>query len=156
MTSQPTLTIGEFKSTRETRRDVLLVEYRELVHTLVNGGITPKSKQAGRLDDIMVRLSISDDELATDIEAIKLQAHLAKSIAEFETKRPQLDKLHAKLTKAIAKAREELEAVDRRLAEAQHERHLAGQPYNKNRANVTRKQDLESSNVRIFGTPEHA
>ena len=154
MTSPPALTIDEFKHTRETRRDVLFAEYRELVRVL-DKGITAKSKQAGRLDDIMVRLRISDDDLATDIEAIKLHTHLAQSIAEFETKKPQLGKQYEKCTKAIARIRSELDAVDRRFTEAQQDRHLVGQPYNKNRSEVKRKQELESRNPRIFGPIEH-
>ena len=155
MTEQETLTLTEFKSARDSRRVVLFAEYRELVQALVQG-ISAKSKQAGRLDDIMVRLSISDDDLETDIEATMKHRQLSQSIAEFQVKQPQLDKQYAKWTKAIAKAREELEAVDRRLAEAQHERHLAGQPHNKNRADVLRKQELESRNPRVFGLIEHA
>ena len=154
MTSQPTLTIDEFKHTRETRRDVLLAEYRELVHSLVKG-ISTKSKQAKRLDDIMVRLSISDNDLATDIDAVKLRARLSQEIADFETRKPQLDKQCAKWTKAIAKALEDLAVVDRRLAEAHHKRRLAGEPHNKNRADVKRKEELESRNPRVFGPIEH-
>ncbi len=153
--STPTLTIAEFKGTRETRRDVLLVEYRELVQALVKG-ISAKSKQASRLDDIMVRLNISDDALATDVDAVKQHARLSQSIAEFQAKKPQLDKKCEKWTKAIDKVRKEMEAIERRLVEAQRERHLAGQPHNHYRADVTRKQALESHNTRMFGTPENA
>ena len=155
MTSQPALTIDQFKGTRETRRDVLFVEYRELVHALVKG-IDPKSEQATRLDDIMVRLSISDDTLASDMEDIKLHARISQSITEFEARKPELDKQYARLTKVITKARSEIEAADLRFTKAQHDRTLVGQPHNKNRANVTRKHDLESRNPRIFRTPEHA
>ena len=154
MTSQPTLTIDEFKHTRETRRDVLLAEYRELVQALVQG-TSMKSEPAERLDDIMIRLKISDDDLANDIEDTKQHARLSQSIAEFQAKQPQIDKQYAKCTKAIHKAREELEAVERRLNEAQHERHLAGQPHNRNRADVKRKQELESRNPRVFGPIDH-
>ncbi len=154
MTEQAALTLTEFKNTRETRRAVLLVEYRELVQALVQG-ISVKSKQAGRLDDIMVRLRISDDDLATDIEDTKQHSRLSQSIAEFQAKQPQLDKQYAKWTKAIHKAREEMEAVDRRLNEAQQERKLAGQPHNKNRAAVLRKRELESRNPRVFGPIGH-
>ncbi len=154
MTEQSTLTLTEFKSTRETRRAVLLAEYRELVRALVQG-VSVQSEQAGRLDDIMVRLSISDDELATDIEDTKQHRRLSQSIAEFQAKQPQIDKQYAKWTKAIHKAREEMGAAECRLAEAQHERHLTGQPHNRNRADVKRKQELESRNPRVFRPIEY-
>ncbi len=153
MTEQATLTLTEFKSTRETRRVVLLAEYRELVRALVKG-IPAKSKQAGRLDDIMVRLKISDDDLANDIEDTKQHSRLSQSIAEFQAKQPQIDKQHAKWAKAISKARADLEAAGHRLAEAQHERYLAGQPHNRNRGDLKRKLELESRNPRVFGSLE--
>jgi len=154
MTSQAALTLTEFKSTRDSRRAVLLAEYRELVRALVQG-TSMHSEQAERLDDIMVRLKISDDLLATDIEDTKQNSRLSQSIAEFQVKQPQIDKQYAKWTKAVHKAREELEAVERRLNEAQHERYLAGQPHNRNRGNLKRKQELESRNPRVFGPIEH-
>ena len=104
----------------------------------------------------MVRLSISDGELATDIEDTKQHSRLSQSIAEFQGKQPQIDKQYAKWTKAIHKARKDLEAAEHRLTEAQHERHLAGQPHNRNRADVLRLQELESRNPRVFGLIDHA
>ncbi len=154
MTSQTALTIDEFKITRETRRAVLLVEYRKLVGALVQDD-SMQTESAEKLDDIMSRLSISDDLLATDIEDTKQHRKLSKSISEFRAKQPQLEKKLQGLTEAIAKARSELEVADKRLNNAVGERQAAGQQHNKNRGDVTRKQELESRNPRVFGPTEH-
>ena len=157
MTEQatPTLTLTEFKSTRETRRAELLVEYRELVKALAQDD-SMQSTSGQRLDDIMARLKIGDDDLATDIEDTKQHRQLSQSIAEFQAKQPQIDKQHAKWTKVIAKVRKEMEEIERRMNEAQQERILAGQPHNRDRGEKIRKQELESRNTRMFGPPENA
>ena len=151
MTEQPALTLTGFKSTRDSRLAALLVEYRELVRVLAQDD-SMQSDQGGTLDDIMIRLKISDEDLATDIEDTKQHARLSRLITEFKAKQPKLDKQLAKLTEDIAKARFEIQSADRRLAEAQQDRHLAGQLHNTNRGNVRRKQELESRNSRLFGT----
>ena len=114
-----------------------------------------QTEQAARLDDLMVRLKISDEGLATDIEDTKQHSRLSQSISDFREEQPQIDKQYAKWEKAIHKARKDLEAAEHRLTEAQHERHLAGQPHNRNRADVKRKQELESRNPRVFGLIGH-
>ena len=147
-------TLSDFKSTRESRRAAFTNEYRELVRALAQGD-SMQSEQAGRLDDLMDRLKISDELLATDIEDTKQHSRLTQSISDFREEQPQIDKQYAKWEKAIHKARKELEAAEHRLTEAQHERHLAGQPHNKNRADVKRQQELESRNPRVFGPIDH-
>ena len=147
-------TLSDFKSTRESRRAAFTNEYRELVLALARGD-SMQSEQAARLDDLMDRLKVSDEGLATDIEDTKQHSRLTQSISDFREEQPQIDKQFAKWGKAIHKARKELEAAEHRLTEAQHERHLAGQPHNRNRADVKRKQELESRNPRVFGPIDH-
>ncbi len=102
----------------------------------------------------MLRLKISDDELAQDIEDTKQHSRLSQSIAEFQGKQAQIDKQYKKWTKVIAKERADLDSVQRRLDDAQRERYLAGQPHNRNRGDLKRKLELESRNPRVFGPLE--
>ena len=153
MTEQATTALSEFKSTRDSRRVLLLAEYREFVQALAQD-TSQQAERTERLDDVMLRLKISDDELAQDIEDTKQHGRLAQSIAEFQTKQAQIDKQYKKLTKVIAKERADLDSVEHRLAEAQQERYLVGQAYNRNRGDLKRKLELESRNTRVFGPLE--
>ena len=147
-------TLSDFKSTRTSRRAALKAEYRELVRTLAQED-SMQSEQAGRLDDIMDRLKVSDEGLATDIEDTKQHSRLTQSISDFREEQPQIDKQFAEWGKAIHKAKDDLKAAELRLIEAHRERHLAGEPYNKNRADMKCLQELESRNHRVFGLIDH-
>ncbi len=153
MIEQAATALSEFKSTRDSRRALLLAEYREFVQALAQD-TSQQAERAERLDDVMLRLKIGDDELAQDIEDTKQYSRLSQSIAEFQGKQAQIDKQYKKWTKVIAKERADLDSVQRRMDEAQHKRNLSGQPYNRNRGELKRKLELESRNPRVFGALE--
>ena len=141
--------LTDFGRIRDSRRNAALAEYRQTVEAIAAGDAEP-ADFAASLDNIMLMLSLSDDDLAQDVAII--QEHRQRQ-AKAESNQDERSELEAQLPDLDAKvvaAHETVRTAEHSLGEAQLERHRLGIQVKKARDNDEAITQIEKAHPRLF------
>jgi len=147
--SDPALILDDLSKIRQSRRSAAVAEYRQAVEGIASGHVTP-AELGSSLDDVMVRLSISDSDLATDVGVLRDIREYQQRIDDFDANRSEHDERSTKAEAALSKLNEEYRTFRQRHDDAEQDVRAAGAPFG--RANKARKKidKLERTNPRMF------
>ena len=145
---QPVL--DDIAEIRRSRHDAAVLEYRQIVETISAGDAKPV-EFGNALDDIMVRLNISDDDLASDVEAMREVIGCRERLAEFEPKRAEVQKRRDEAKAEVEKLEQEHKSWDMRRARAMATVQEIGAPFQVAQRDTRRIDKLELGNPRLFG-----
>ena len=139
--------LADFGRIRDSRHHASLRRYREIIATIASGDAEP-SAFAQELDDVMLQLQVSDEELAQDVTVTqeRWRRQAKASSDERHDLAAQLPGLDAKQRKA----EKAFQVAERRLDEATDERRSIGLQVQRFRDNDAELKKLEAANPRIF------
>ena len=142
---QPVL--DDLKKIRESRRNAAVAEYRQAVEVISSGDVEPAELGAG-LDDVMLRLSITDTDLATDVEVLREHQEGSARLAEFEPKRAEVQKRRDKAKSEVKRLEKEYESWNMRHAHAMAKVQEIGTPRAGAHLDTRRNANLEKERAR--------
>ena len=142
--------LDDLKKIRDSRRNAAVLEYRQAVEVIASGDVAPAELGAG-LDDVMIRLSISDDTLASDVEVLREHQERSARIAEFESKRSEIERTRNAAQQAVETLEKEHRSFDERYGIAQAVLMEIGAPFTRAMRDRQRLDKLELGNPRLFG-----
>ena len=148
---QPVL--DDLKKIRESRRNAAVAEYRQAVEVIASGDVEPAELGAG-LDDVMLRLSITDTDLATDVEVLREHQECSARLAEFEPKRAEVQKRRDKAKSEVKRLEKEYESWNMRHAHAMAKVQEIGTPMAVAQRDTRRIAKLENDSPRLFDSKD--
>ena len=151
LSHQPVL--DDLKKIRESRRNAAVAEYRQAVEVISSGDVEPAELGAG-LDDVMLRLSITDTDLATDVEVLREHQECRARLAEFEPKRAEVQKRRDKAQSEVKRLEKEYESWTMRHAHAMAKVQEIGAPMAVAKRDTRRVAKLENDNPRLFDSQD--
>ncbi len=149
-------TLQDFAKIRNSRRNAALTKYREIVEAIAGDEAEP-ADFAKDLDDIMLQLGLSDEDLAGDVVIVK--EYRRRQVNAASDERHTLDAQIPGLDKKVRKAEKALQAAQRRHEEAQEERRQIGLRIQRFRDSDGEIVRLNQNNPRLFaslGAPAEA
>ena len=102
----------------------------------------------------MVRLNISDDDLASDVEAMREVIGCRERLAEFEPKRAEVQKRRDEAKAEVEKLEKEYESWTMRHAHAQAKVQEIGAPMAVAKRDTLRVAKLEHDSPRLFDSQD--
>ncbi len=141
--------LDDLKKIRESRKLSALMEYQQTVETIAAGDADPAEFGVG-LDDIMLRLSLSDTVLAADVGVLRDLRAYRQRVADFDAKRSEHDERLTKAQAKLAKLNKEYRTFRQRHDEAQQAVRDAGTPIVRARKARTKIDKIERNNPRLF------
>ena len=141
--------LDDLKKIRDSRRNAAVLEYRQAVEVIASGDVEPAELGAG-LDDVMVRLAISDDTLASDVEVMREYQERTERIAAFESTRAEAQQRRDKAQAEVEKLEAEHKSFHLRYAKATSVVMEIAAPFTRAMRDRQRLDKLELDNERLF------
>ena len=148
---QPVL--DDLKKIRESRRNAAVAEYRQAVEVISSGDVEPAELGAG-LDDVMLRLSITDTDLATDVEVLREHQECRARLSAFEPQRSEVQKRRDEAKAKVKRLEKEYESWTMRHAHAQAMVQEIGAPMAVAKRDTLRVAKLENDSPRLFDSQD--